>query len=37
MSGAPALAVCGSAGISTTKGTVVFDPAKGRIEPPRQK
>jgi len=31
------LAVCESAGISTTKGTVVFDPAEGRIEKPRQK
>src|SRR5262249_37177336 len=31
------LAVCESASISTTKGTVVFDPAEGRIERPRQK
>jgi hypothetical protein len=31
------LAVCESASISTTKGTVVFDPAEGRIEKPRQK
>jgi hypothetical protein len=31
------LAVCESASISTTKGTVVFDPAEGRIEQPRQK
>src|SRR5262245_6763257 len=31
------LAVCESASISTTKGTVVFDPSKGRIEKPRQK
>lgn len=29
------LAVCESATISTTKGTVVFDPAEGRIERPR--
>jgi hypothetical protein len=32
-----ALAVCESARISTTKGTVVFDPAEGRVEKPRQK
>jgi hypothetical protein len=31
------LAVCESASISTTKGTVVFDPEEGRIEKPRQK
>ena len=31
------LAVCESATISTTKGTVVFDPDEGRIEKPRQK
>src|SRR5271168_1025787 len=31
------LAVCESASISTTKGTVVFDPTEGRIEKPRQK
>jgi hypothetical protein len=31
------LAVCESATISTTKGTVVFDPEEGRIEKPRQK
>ena len=31
------LAVCEQASISTTKGTVVFDPAEGRIEKPRQK
>jgi hypothetical protein len=31
------LAVCESASISTTKGTVVFDPAEGRIERRRQK
>jgi hypothetical protein len=31
------LAVCENASISTTKGTVVFDPAEGRIEKPRQK
>jgi hypothetical protein len=31
------LAVCESGSISTTKGTVVFDPTKGRIERPRQK
>jgi hypothetical protein len=31
------LAACESASISTTKGTVVFDPAEGRIEKPRQK
>jgi hypothetical protein len=31
------LAVCESASISTTKGTVVFDPAEGRVEKPRQK
>src|SRR5215510_3469457 len=31
------LAVCESASISTTKGTIVFDPAEGRIERPRQK
>ena len=28
---------CESASISTTKGTVIFDPAEGRIENPRQK
>jgi hypothetical protein len=32
-----ALAACESASISTTKGTVVFDPAEGRVEKPRQK
>jgi hypothetical protein len=32
-----ALAACESASISTTKGTVVFDPADGRVERPRQK
>ncbi len=31
------LAVCESASISTTKGTIVFDPDEGRIEKPRQK
>ena len=31
------LAVCEQASISTTKGTVVFDPDEGRIEKPRQK
>src|SRR5206468_764973 len=31
------LAVCESACISTTKGTVLFDPAEGRIEKPRAK
>jgi hypothetical protein len=31
------LAVCEGASISTTTGTVVFDPAEGRIEKPRQK
>jgi hypothetical protein len=31
------LAVCESASISTTKGTVVFDPEQGRIEQPKQK
>ncbi len=31
------LAVCEQASITTTKGTVVFDPAEGRIEKPRQK
>src|SRR5215831_20248504 len=31
------LAICESASISTTKGTVVFDPSEGRIETPRQK
>jgi len=31
------LALCESASISTTKGTVVFDPDEGRIEKPRQK
>src|SRR5579864_9357952 len=31
------LAVCESASISTTKGTVVFDPDEGRTEKPRQK
>jgi hypothetical protein len=31
------LAVCESASISTTKGTVLFDPTEGRIEKPRQK
>lgn len=31
------LAVCESASISTTKGTVFFDPHEGRIEKPRQK
>src|SRR5271156_2253053 len=31
------LAVCESASISTTKGTVLFDPDQGRIEKPRQK
>ena len=31
------LAACESASISTTKGTVLFDPAEGRVEKPRQK
>ena len=31
------LAVCESASITTTKGSVVFDPTEGRIEKPRQK
>src|SRR2546421_4088907 len=31
------LAVCESASISTTKGTVIFDSTEGRIEKPRQK
>jgi hypothetical protein len=31
------LAVCESASISTTKGTVIFDPHEGRIDKPRQK
>ena len=31
------LAVCEEASISTTKGSVVFDPKEGRIEKPRQK
>jgi hypothetical protein len=31
------LAVCEHASISTTKGMVVFDPAEGRVERPRQK
>ncbi len=31
------LAVCESASISTTKGTVVFDPDEGRVEKPRLK
>ncbi len=31
------LAACESASISTTKGTVLFDPTEGRIEKPRQK
>src|SRR5207237_9152953 len=31
------LAVCESASISTTKGTVVFAPAEGRIEKPHHK
>ncbi len=31
------LAVCESASISTTKGTVTFDPDQGRVEKPRQK
>src|SRR5438552_11127174 len=31
------LAVCESASISTTKGTVVFDPDEGRVERPRRK
>ena len=31
------LAVCESASITTTKGTVIFDPDEGRIEKPRQK
>jgi hypothetical protein len=32
-----ALAVCESASISTTKGTVLFDSSEGRIDKPRQK
>ncbi len=31
------LAVCESASIATTKGTILFDPDEGRIEKPRQK
>ena len=31
------LAVCEAASISTTKGTIIFDPDEGRIEKPRQK
>jgi hypothetical protein len=31
------LAACESASISTTKGTVHFDPAEGRVEKPRQR
>src|SRR5436190_15472394 len=31
------IAVCETATISTTKGTVVFDPQEGRIDKPRQK
>lgn len=31
------LAVCEGASISTTTGTVIFDPIEGRIEKPRQK
>jgi hypothetical protein len=31
------LAVCENASISTTKGTVLFDPTEGRTEKPRQK
>jgi len=31
------LAVCESASIATTKGTVLFDPEQGRLEQPRQK
>ena len=31
------LAVCETATIATTKGTVLFDPEEGRIEKPRQK
>jgi hypothetical protein len=31
------LAVCESASISTTKGTVLFDPEQGRVEQPRHK
>jgi hypothetical protein len=31
------LAVCAEASISTTTGTVIFDPTEGRIEKPRQK
>jgi hypothetical protein len=31
------LAVCESASINTTKGTVIFDATEGRIEKPRQK
>jgi hypothetical protein len=31
------LAACEQASISTTKGTVLFDPAKGRLDKPRQK
>lgn len=31
------LAICERASISTTTGTVIFDPSEGRIEKPRQK
>jgi hypothetical protein len=31
------LSICESASLSTTKGTVVFEPDEGRIEKPRQK
>jgi hypothetical protein len=31
------LAVCESASVATTTGTVLFDPAEGRVEKPRQK
>ena len=31
------LAVCETARITTTKGTIIFDPDEGRIEKPRQK
>src|SRR5437870_4585900 len=31
------LAICESASITTTKGSVIFDPTDGRIEKPRQK
>jgi hypothetical protein len=31
------LAVCESASVATTTGTVLFDPEKGRVERPRQK